>query len=109
MKKKLTYKVFSVFILCLALLCTVFPAASAASFDPGFETKSDTIYLINLDTDTPVYQKNVDEKRYPASTTKIMTYTVVVEQVEDLENTKVKIKQDVLDELDGTGSSLSGL
>ena len=109
MKKKLTYKVFSVFILCLALLCTVFPAASAASFDPGFETKSDTIYLINLDTDTPVYQKNVDEKRYPASTTKIMTYTVVVEQVEDLENTKVKIKQDVLDELDGTGSLLSGL
>lgn len=90
MKKKLTYKVFSVFILCLALLCTVFPAASAASFDPGFETKSDTIYLINLDTDTPVYQKNVDEKRYPASTTKIMTYTVVVEQVEDLENTKSK-------------------
>lgn len=107
MKKKLTY--IACFLLTLCLLCAPFTVVSAANFDPGFETKSDSIYLINLDTDTPVYQKNAEEKRYPASTTKIMTYIVVVEQVKDLEKTKVKIQQDILDRLLGTGSSLSGL
>lgn len=107
MKKKLTY--IACFLLILCLMCAPFTAVSAANFDPGFETKSDSVYLINLDTDTPVYQKNAEEKRYPASTTKIMTYIVVVEQVKDLEKTKVKIQQDILDRLLGTGSSLSGL
>lgn len=105
--KKLTY--MTSFLLAIALLFVSLPSAAAANYDPGFETKSDSIFLVNLDTDTPVYQKNEQEKRYPASVTKIMTYIVVVEQVKDLENTKVKIQQDVLDRLSGTGSSLSGL
>ena len=107
MMKKLTY--ITSLLLALVILAVSLPSAAAASFDPGFETKSDSIYLVNLDTDTPVYQKNEREKRYPASVTKIMTYIVVAEQVKDLENTKVKIQQDILDRLDGTGSSLSGL
>ncbi|MFR9183840.1 MAG: D-alanyl-D-alanine carboxypeptidase family protein [Christensenellales bacterium] len=107
MMKKLTY--ITSFLLTLVLLAVSLSSAAAANFDPGFETKSDSIYLVNLDTDTPVYQKNEREKRYPASVTKIMTYIVVAEQVKDLENTKVKVQQEVLDRLDGTGSSLSGL
>lgn len=105
--KKLTY--ITSFLLALILLTVSLPDVAAANFDPGFETKSDSIYLVNLDTDTPVYEKNEQKKRYPASVTKIMTYIIVVEQVKDLENTKVKIQQDILDRLDGTGSSLSGL
>lgn len=107
MMKKLTY--ITSFLLALILLTVSLPDVAAANFDPGFETKSDSIYLVNLDTDTPVYEKNEQKKRYPASVTKIMTYIIVVEQVKDLENTKVKIQQDILDRLDGTGSSLSGL
>ena len=60
MKKKLTYKILGTFILCLALLCTIFPTASATSFDPGFETKSATIFLINLDTLPCFYYKDYD-------------------------------------------------
>ncbi|MBQ3969553.1 MAG: D-alanyl-D-alanine carboxypeptidase, partial [Clostridia bacterium] len=44
-----------------------------------------------------------------ASTTKIMTYIVTVEHVQDLKGTKVTVDKDILDQLQGTGSSLSGL
>lgn len=84
-------------------------AVSIVSNEIDFDTQSDSLYLLNLDTDTVVYNENAAEKRYPASLTKIMTYIIVAEQVEDLENTKITINGDLLDTLNGTDSSLSGL
>lgn len=110
MRKKLSMTLS--FALALIITMTIFiVSASAANvnFDPQLDLNSDYIYLINLDTDTPIFQKNADKKCYPASTTKIMTYIIVTEQIEDLEGTMITIKQSVLDELDGTGSSISGL
>ena len=110
MRKKLSIGVS--FILTLIIVASVFmvnAGAAGVNFDPGFELNSDYLYLINLDTDTPIYQKNSEEKCYPASTTKIMTYIVVTEQIEDLEKSMVTIKQDVIDQLDGTDSSVAGL
>lgn len=46
-----------------------------------------------------MYEKDADSKRYPASTTKIMTYIIAVENIADLDNTKIPIKQSVLDVL----------
>ncbi|WP_195984576.1 D-alanyl-D-alanine carboxypeptidase family protein [Clostridium sp. D33t1_170424_F3] len=98
-------------LLCLILMvCMLVPSyASAATFNIDFETNSAAIELINLDTDTIVYQKNADAKRAPASTTKIMSFIVVSEQIEDLENTQVTVTKEVVDRLLGTGSSLSGI
>jgi D-alanyl-D-alanine carboxypeptidase (penicillin-binding protein 5/6) len=62
-----------------------------------------------LDADTVIFEKNPDQKMYPASITKIMTYIIVVQEIQDLENTKVQLSRGVLDSLQGTGSSLSGL
>lgn len=110
MRKKLSM-VFS-FVLTLIIISAMFMIeadAATVSFDPQLDLSSDYIYLINLDTDTPIYQKNADKKCYPASTTKIMTYIVVTEQVKDLDKTMVTIKQDVLDQLEGTDSSVAGL
>ena len=45
----------------------------------------------------------------PASITKIMTYIVTSEHVNDIEHTNVTIKKAILDKLLGTGSSLSGI
>lgn len=100
------------FVLTLIILSTMFMlnvSAASVSFDPQLDLNSDYIYLVNLDTDTPIFQKDADKKCYPASTTKIMTYIIVTEKVKDLENTMVTIKQSVLDELEGTDSSVSGL
>ncbi len=73
------------------------------------EMVSDTILLVNMDTGIPVIEKNADKVRYPASLTKIMTYIVAMENIDDVYNTRVKIKQEVLNPLLGTGSSMSGL
>ena len=101
-------------IVCfLSVLMTVWlllpQGAFAASFQIDFDTACDAIQLVNLDTGTVVYEKNPDKHREPASTTKIMTYIVVYENVEDPENTTVTISEKIRDELLGTGSSLSGI
>ena len=62
------------------LLC---PAA-AISYEPDFTPTSKAVYLENLDTGLILYEKNADEKMYPASLTKIMTAIVVLENVKDL-------------------------
>lgn len=104
------------FIKLLSLVCTVVvlacafaPTAGAVSFSNTVQTKSESILLVNSDTGQTVFEKEADTKRYPASTTKIMTYIVVIENVKDIENTKVTIKQSVLDLLNGTGSSVANL
>lgn len=99
-------------ILCFFLvLCSMLPAApaSAATFNIDFETYSAAIELVNLDTDTIVYQKNATARREPASTTKIMTFIIVSKQIQDLDNTQVTVTKEVVDQLLGTGSSLSGI
>ena len=84
-------------------------SASAAVFTANVNTTSKAIYMVNLDTGITVYEKNSTEKMYPASTTKMMTYIVTVENVPDIKNTKVVIEQELLNLLLGTGSSMSGL
>ena len=43
--------------------------------------------LISPDSDMVLYEKNADERRYPASTTKIMTALLTLENVKDLNET----------------------
>lgn len=106
----MNFKRVTAFATALAMMFAFFTlSASAAVFNTDIETKSKAVYMLNLDTDTVVYEKNSTEKMYPASTTKIMTYIVTVENVSDLKGTKVIIDDKVLSELDGTGSSVSGL
>ena len=78
----------------------------------GFEPKCRSILLINLDTDTTVYGKNATERLPMASLTKIMTAILTIENIGKLpekENTKIKIRNEILKSLDGTGSSLSNI
>lgn len=106
----MNFKRVTAFATALAMIFAFFTlSASAAVFNTDIETKSKAVYMLNLDTDTVVYEKNSTEKMYPASTTKIMTYIVTVENVSDLKGTKVIIDDKILSELDGTGSSVSGL
>lgn len=84
-------------------------SASAATFNIDFNTTSESISLVNLDTDSTVYEKNPDMKRSPASITKIMTYIIVAENVNDLEGSKITISPDVIEELKGTDSLISNI
>ena len=97
-------------LLAAAFLAAGFPVATqAASFEVDFSTYCEALLLINQDTGITVYEKNADKRLEPASMTKVMTYLVVCDQVEDLENTYTTISQNVITELLGTGSSVSGV
>ncbi|MGN0536872.1 MAG: D-alanyl-D-alanine carboxypeptidase family protein [Acutalibacteraceae bacterium] len=100
------------FALVLSVACPFWSIGvieADAAFDISFETTTKSLYLLNLDTNIVVYSKAANEKRYPASTTKIMTYIIVAEQVDDFENTRIKVDGSILHMLDGTGSSMAGI
>ena len=71
--------------LCVFLLLGFAVTAQAITFSPSFEVESEGVYMINLDTDTVVYEKNADQRMYPASLTKIMTAILAIENTPDLQ------------------------
>lgn len=66
--------------------------------------------LINLDDDSypVVAQKNIDERLYPASLTKIVTAMVTLENVKDV-SAKTKMSQAAYDASVGTGAQVAGI
>ena len=88
------------FLLVLVVLCATVISASAVDYGCDVETVSKAVYLENLDTGALIYNKSAEEKMYPASTTKIMTYAIVADNVSDFDNTMVDIKKEVFEDLD---------
>lgn len=93
--KRISSIFFSVIIICISVF-----SASAVNYGFNQDTVSDAVYLENLNNKTVVYEKNSNKRSYPASTTKIMTFIVTAENVSDLDNTKVTIKENVISGLD---------
>ena len=95
--------------LSVVLLAALIPLhASAVSFDCKVETYSDSILMVNLDTGMEVYSKDPDSQRYPAGLTKIMTYIIAAEYFDDF-NTRIEIKQSIIDAVVADGMACSGL
>ena len=101
-------KRISVFALALIIICISFFSVSAVDYKCDVDTASKAVYLENLTNKTVVYEKNSNQKMYPASTTKIMTYIITAENVSDLDNTFVTVKEDVISGLDPE-STMMGL
>lgn len=99
--KKIT-AFLAVLILTLTLLA---PGAAAVTFTPNFETKGASIYMVNMDTGTVLYEKNAHERRAPASLTKVMSALLLLENEPDLPGTVVTAPGYVYDELQGLRAS----
>ncbi len=108
MKKKSLTVISLIFVFCIIITSSVI-STGAISYPNDVKTQSDSILLVNMDSGQTVFEKDADSKRYPASTTKIMTYIIAVENIDDLENTRIPIKEKVLDVLKDTGSSLANV
>ncbi len=93
-----------------ALLLIILSVTSAFALDYGcdVDTVGEGIYLEELNTGIVVYEKNADLRMYPASTTKIMTYIIVSENVSDFSATMVDVTEEALATLDSE-SSVMGL
>lgn len=95
MRKAKIFSLFTAFI----ILFSVFGGSMTgyAAFTPKFALNSEGVYMVNLDTDIVVVSKNPDKKLYPASTTKIMTCLIALENIKDFDE-KVKITYDATNE-----------
>ena len=96
-------------ILSIILLYTVFAGSLSASaaFKPKFTLHSEGVYMVNTDTDIVVVSKNADKKMYPASTTKIMTCLVALEEVKDF-NAYVYCPYAAYNEFSGSNPNFGG-
>ncbi|MGN1341342.1 MAG: D-alanyl-D-alanine carboxypeptidase family protein [Oscillospiraceae bacterium] len=84
-------KIFSLFLSIILLCSTLCSGLTAsAAFVPKFDIHSEAVYMVNLDTDIVIVSKNADAKMIPASTTKIMTALVALENIKDF-NQKVEL------------------
>ena len=103
-------KIISIFVSLVIVLSMIGAvSASAISFDCDVKTYSDSILMVNLDSEMVVFEKDADSKRYPASLTKIMTYIIVAEQFDDYNNTRIDIPQATITNLLNNGISCTGL
>lgn len=94
MKQKL--KIFTSFIITIILLQTIV-LGSTKDLSNLPKINSETALLIEESTGKIIFEKNSNEKRYPASTTKIMTAILVLEN-SNLSDT-VTITQTALDNI----------
>ena len=108
MKRTVVKLISAVMALCVIVLSSTL-GAGAVSFSNNVDVKSQSVLIVSMDSGQTVFEKDPDSKRYPASTTKIMTYIVAVENIPDLENTRVEVKQSIIDQLRNTGSSMANL
>ena len=67
---------------------------------------SESVYVVNENTGLPIIEKNIHQKRSPASLTKIMTFIVAYENVQNIADTRVKVSQEVLDLVDPDSSGV---
>lgn len=83
----------------------------ASVFKEG-ELEQDEIYsrtglLLDLEREQIVYRKNINEKIYPASLTKIMTSLVALENIDSLDQ-RVRISREDFKGVDESGAALAG-
>ena len=87
MKKKLAV-FLSMLIVLSSIIASALVPASAVNFKNDVKLRSRAVLLINMDTGQTVFEKNSEKKVYPASTTKIMTYVIVAENITNFKKTK---------------------
>ncbi len=68
------------FVLGILLIFTMFLGSSLAAEPYGGDVKPHAVMLLDAATGQVLYEKNADERIYPASTTKIMTCILALEK-----------------------------
>lgn len=90
-KKKILSKSCLALLLSLTLILSVFSPVQAAEFPSSWpqapEIAEETGVLMEAATGQILFDKSMNEIRYPASTTKIMTALLILENVKDLSQT----------------------
>lgn len=104
------YVVNNGFVNTIGQIINIFKTEDAIkniAFEVPDEIYSPNVILINLENDKVLYEKNKDEKVFPASLTKIMTTIVALEKLPNL-NEKIKLTNKIFEKLKNTGAAVAG-
>lgn len=101
MKKKLVALILT-FLICFSL-----PVSAYQIND--YEMHHEAGMLISLDTGDVLYEKNADQKMYPAAITTLMTALVMVDNIKDLDSTNIKFSKTAYNRILGTGAVVLSL
>ncbi len=96
-------KIFS--FLLISFLVLGMSSANAAMFYDR-ELNSAAVYVVDMNTGFSIIEKNINERRSPASLTKIMTFIVAYEMAGDADQTRIRVRQEVLDLVDPDSSGV---
>ncbi len=110
MRKNIGKRILSIVTALAFCLLPLFSCwASATKIDFDVEITAEACYIVNMNTERVIYQKNATKQMYPASCTKIMTAALALEMCPDPKNTIVTVPNGVWNEFDGINISNAGL
>ncbi|PWM26409.1 MAG: hypothetical protein DBX44_00670 [Oscillospiraceae bacterium] len=103
-------KKFFLFLFCL-MLCALNLGGScfAATYTPNFDLAAQSVYLINLDSEMIICEKNADERIEPSSLAQLMTVVLALEQVPDPQTATATMRGYIQDEMYRQNVSLGGI
>ncbi len=92
MKRGWAIRLMMLVAAAVLMLCALFPAALADEYDENYpellsegHLTASSVILIEADTGRVIFEKNPDQRMYPASTTKILTVWLALTMGESLE------------------------
>lgn len=94
-------------LLCLSAALPAFTANAALYEKPDVDLSSSHALVVNLNTGTEVFARGADDAVFPASTTKILTAVLALEECSDLEE-KIEVTRAAMSHVD-LYSSQAGL
>ena len=101
-------RIFSIISTIFLVFCLFLTPISASAYEvTGFQVSAKQGILVSLDTGEILYEKNIDEKLYPASITKIMTATLILESEKYNPEAKIAMTEEILELVLGSGSAVS--
>ncbi|MBQ7302795.1 MAG: hypothetical protein IJW89_04350, partial [Clostridia bacterium] len=102
-------KFFSAFLALLFCSATLAVTSSAATYVPSFEVASQSVFLVNLDSEMTIYEKDADKKIEPSALAQLMTLVLTLERVEDPANELVTMKSYIENDMYEYGVALGGI
>ena len=87
-------KILALLLAFLVLLPLSLPALAESEKDAIYNLNLDSqgVYVVNLESHTPIYQKAEDARMFPASTTKVMTALVVLQNCKNPKKETITVK-----------------
>lgn len=95
--------VFGIILSC----CVTGVSGAEITFDDS-KLNTDSVLMIDANTGEVLYEKSSDTRRPMASTVKIMTAIIALENIDDPENYMIEIRKDVIDSIIGQDASTAG-